>query len=188
MIQNMVNRIYQRKRFDKIKPVSKFEYEQKEVRHKLDIADIYIQIAEIKDALEKQDIKLEEKSVREKEETIISMVQEDRKSTSVDLEILKYQERMEAYDKGSVYESLRRLFSGEPTFPLTKEDVAETDEVNQKKLKQKRMTEEERMHKLIREVEEKGGIENASEEERADLQEILLEIKEVVAQNEPVVS
>lgn len=178
----MVNSIYKRKRFDKIKPVSRFEYEQKEIRSKLDIANLYVQLEEIKEALADQGIEVKEESTRKKEALLVLMVEEDRKSVETDLEILKYHERIEAYENGSIYESLRRLFRGYPTFPATKENI-DNEKPEEKKVEPKKrtQTEQERMEALIERVEAKGGVSKASKEEKEDLQAILLEIKSEMA-------
>ena len=116
MMQGLVDRIYKRKRFDKIKPITRYEYEQRDVRTKLDIADIYLKLEEISKSLATQNIDIQ--PVENKENLIVEIVDEDRRSMVLDLEEVKYKERMKAYEDGKLTERLRRLFSGDPVSPM----------------------------------------------------------------------
>lgn len=111
-MQNLVNKVYKPKQMDKFKKVSRFEFEQRDVRNKLDTADIYMQLNQIMEALEKQGIVVEE--IQNAEEQMIEMVIEDRKAVTVDLMDLEYYRRQLALEKGSLVEKARKLFFGPP--------------------------------------------------------------------------
>lgn len=116
-MQEIVSKIYQAKKLDKFKTVSRFQYEQRDIRNRLDVADLYIQLNQILDALEKQGIKVEEISKEEKEIMMQEMVREDRSSIQAQLLELEYLRRTESYKKGSVAEKMRRLIFGDPAIP-----------------------------------------------------------------------
>jgi len=118
-MQEIVSKIYQAKKLDKFRTVSRFQYEQRDVRNRLDVADLYIQLNQILDALEKQGIKVEEISKEEKEIMMQEMVREDRSSIQAQLLELEYLRRTESYKKGSVAEKMRRLIFGDPAIPNT---------------------------------------------------------------------
>ena len=118
-MQEIVSKIYQAKKLDKFKTVSRFQYEQRDIRNRLDVADLYIQLNQILDALEKQGIKVEEISKEEKEIMMQEMVREDRSSIQAQLLELEYLRRTESYKKGSVAEKMRRLIFGDPAVPET---------------------------------------------------------------------
>lgn len=182
MMQKMVNRIYRKKRFDKFKTVSRFEYEQRDVRTKLDIADIYIRLDMILNALEEKDIEVKE--LDNAEDVMVQMVKEDRLAAKVDIEEVKYQERVKAYEDGKIIEYIRRLFTGDPTSPLF--DAGEAAEYNEEKKsssnKEKEKSEErkpegERIEDMLISIKERGGVKEATKEEKEDLTNIMNEIK-----------
>lgn len=117
-MQNLVDKIYKGERRDKITPLSKFEFEQRDIRNKLDLADIYLQLEQIKTALAISNIVIEPFS--EQERAIVEMVQEDRKNFQVEMETLKYEKKMAGYKNGSLLERGRRMFYGIPQHPNAK--------------------------------------------------------------------
>lgn len=119
-MQHLVNKVYKGKTLDKLKTVSKFEYEQKDIRHKLDLADIYLQLNQIQEALSNHGVVVEQ--TEKQEEKIVEMVVEDRRAIDIELLELAYQRRMEAYEQGAVSEKLRRFFFGQPKAPVVYEE------------------------------------------------------------------
>ena len=114
-MQNLVNKIYAGDTKDRYRPLTRFEFEQRDVRNKLDLADIYIQLEQIKQLLADNNMTIEPFS--EQEAAIIEMVQEDRKTFAFEMETLEYERKMASYKKGSVKERIRRLLYGTPTSP-----------------------------------------------------------------------
>lgn len=114
-MQNLVNKIYKPKQMDKFKKVSRFEFEQRDIRQKLDTADIYLKIEEISAALHKQGIEIE--PVKDAEEQMVNMVIEDRKHINVSLMELEYLRRQNALAKGSLIEKARKVIFGAAVSP-----------------------------------------------------------------------
>ncbi len=114
-MQNLVNKIYAGDRKDRYRPLTRFEFEQRDVRNKLDLADIYIQLEQIKQLLAENNMTIEPFS--EQEAAIVEMVQEDRKTFAFEMETLEYERKMASYKNGSVKERIRRLLYGMPTPP-----------------------------------------------------------------------
>lgn len=192
-MQKMVDKLYKQKRLDKLRPVTQYEYKQREVRTRLDIADIYSRLLSVYEALEDSGIEINTEGAEEG--LLVDMVEEDLLSAEMDFEQKKYQERMEAYERGSVIEYIRRLFTGQPVVPLfdmdTEKPVKEIkvpEPINQaRKAKvdvDKKNAEEERILNLLKSVEDKGGTRHASKEEKEELKNILEEIKQVVETKE----
>lgn len=156
-MQQLVNKIYRPKMLDKVRPVSRFEYEQKDVRHKLDIADIYLQLGQIQAALEKQGITLEVPQLEEQEGKVVEMVLEDRKAIEIDLLELAYQRRIEAHDNGAVTEKMRRFLFGEPKAPIIYQDEIQVPVSNE--------TEKEEKYRKIMETINSGKTADYKEED-----------------------
>lgn len=114
-MQKLVDKVYKPKQMDKIRKVSRFEFEQRDVRNKLDVADIYLQLGQITDALEAKGIVLATNA--NNEEDMIQMVIEDRRAVSGDLTQLEYFRRQTALEKGSLIEKARKLFFGAAVSP-----------------------------------------------------------------------
>lgn len=111
-MQQLVNQVYKPKQLDKLKVVSRFEFEQRDVRHKLDMADVYLQLEQITKALEGQGLDLEE--IPNRDDVLIQMVKEDRKSTEIDLMDLEYSRRQNSLKNGSLVEKARSFIFGSP--------------------------------------------------------------------------
>lgn len=195
-MQKMVDKLYKQKRLDKLRPVTQYEYKQREVRTRLDIADIYSRLLSVYEALEDNGIAINTEGAEEA--LLVDMVEEDLLSAEMDFEQKKYQERMEAYERGSVIEYIRRLFTGQPVVPLfdmetekTVKEVKVPEPINQaRKAKvevDKKNEEEERILNLLKSVEAKGGTRHASKEEKEELKSVLEEIKQVVETKEELV-
>lgn len=194
-MQKMVDKLYKKRKLDKLKLVSQYEYKQREIRTRLDVADIYSRLINIYEALEQHGVEVSLDSTPE--DLLVDMVEEDLLSAEMDFEQKKYQERIEAYEKGSIVEYVRRLFTGEPVVPLF--DVETKETVENVKVPQsvniarqakadvdEQDTEEERIINLLKSVEKKGGPGKASKQERDELKSILEEIKIVVEQKSEV--
>ena len=196
IMQKMVDKIYKQRKLDKIRPVTQYEYQQREIRTRLDVADIYSRLINIYTALEESGIKIETDGTDET--LLVDMVEEDLLSAEIDFEQKKYEKRVEAYEKGSIIEYVRRLFTGQPIVPLFDMDTEESIEeikvpqsVNQaRKAKvevEKKNEEEERIVNLLKSVEKKGGVKNATKKEKDELKSVLEEIKQVVEMKEELV-
>lgn len=114
-MQKLVNEVYKAKQIDKLKKVSRFEFEQRDIRNKLDTADIYMKLEKITEALEKQGIAVAE--IDHAEEQMVEMVIEDRQRFAIDLMEFEYKRRQEALNKGSLVEKARKLIFGAAVSP-----------------------------------------------------------------------
>ena len=182
MMQGLVDRIYKRKRFDKIKPITRYEYEQRDVRTKLDIADIYLKLEEISKSLATQNIDIQ--PVENKENLIVEIVDEDRRSMVLDLEEVKYKERMKAYEDGKLTERLRRLFSGDPVSPMFQVEQEEPITFKQPTQKEGRVPEDQKIDDLLSSIEKNGGVNNATAKQKEELSTVIKEMKDVLQQTE----
>lgn len=174
-MQEIVSKIYQAKKLDKFRTVSRFQYEQRDVRNRLDVADLYIQLNQILDALEKQGIKVEEIPKEEKEIMMQEMVREDRSSIQAQLLELEYLRRTESYKKGSVSEKMRRLIFGDPAIPTTLTTEAKPSETKSADANVSAMSKKEQDERLamIAEAVKKKQTQNGSGEFDSMLSEIL---------------
>lgn len=196
-MQKMIDELYKKKKLDKITPVTQYEYKQREIRTRLDIADIYNRLIEVYAALEEKGIEINTGGAEN--DTLVSMVKEDLLSTEIDFAEKKYQERVEAYENGSIIEYIRRLFSGQPLVPLfdAEEDVLKRSKPKvSKKVNQKRQAkievdtkneEEDRILEILKSVEKRGGVAKATPDEKEELKTVLTEIKTILKDKEEIV-
>lgn len=133
-MQKLVNQIYVGKKIDKFKPVTRFEYEQRDIRQRLDMADVYTEIMNIQKALQTIGLEVEtEKTQKEHENYIIELVKEDRLDVKQELLELDYYNRLDNYNKGSLKEKIRVKLFGLPDFPNQELDDLKKNKKNKNK-------------------------------------------------------
>ena len=124
-MQELVNKIYSPKPLDSIAPISRLEFEQRDIRSKLDTADIYLKLTQMENALKEKGIALE--PIPEHEDTILDMVMEERKAFQIDWELQKRKMRQTPL-KARLLQNFKRKFYGLPS--LSKEDFSILSELS----------------------------------------------------------
>lgn len=124
-MQELVNKIYVPKPFDSVTPISRLEFEQRDIRSKLDTADIYLKLTQMENALKEKGIALE--PIPEHEDTILDMVMEERKAFQIDWELQKRKMRQTPL-KARLLQNFKRKFYGLPS--LSKEDFSILSELS----------------------------------------------------------
>lgn len=84
-MKNIIDRMYIKNSDNLFKNVNKFEYEVRELTNKKDTAELFIRVASILTALEKEGIKVEFPPENELEEMINETIEEDREQINVDI-------------------------------------------------------------------------------------------------------
>lgn len=84
-MKNIIERIYIKNSDNLFKNVNKFEYEVRELTNKKDTAELFIRVASILTALEKEGIKVELPPEDKLEEMINEAIEEDREQINVDI-------------------------------------------------------------------------------------------------------
>lgn len=84
-MKNIIERIYIKNSDNLFKNVNKFEYEVRELTNKKDTAELFIRVASILTALEKEGIKVEFPPEDKLEEMINEAIEEDREQINVDI-------------------------------------------------------------------------------------------------------
>ena len=115
-MQHLVDKLYTMKKTDKFKRISRFEFEQRDIRTKLDLADIYLQLEQIKITLKANKMDIPEFEQHEK--AILEMVEEERKEFSKDMEELKQKAKQE----GNAFSRYLKNIKA-PSFPAKKEKI-----------------------------------------------------------------
>ena len=124
--------------------VNKLEYEVRDLSTKADIAELFLQIKEIKDALSSNNIEINSMDALEREELIKEIIQEDKEQIMKDIGETLYQiNQKKALEKSSFLDGIRNW-------------------VNRKSLKHSSLSED------IKEF-----LENEDDEEKALYKEIL---------------
>lgn len=124
-MQELVNKIYSPKPLDSIAPISRLEFEQRDIRSKLDTADIYLKLTQMENALKENGIALE--PTPEHEDTILDMVLEERKAFQIDWELQKRKMRQTPL-KARLLQNFKRKLYGLPS--LSKEDFSILSELS----------------------------------------------------------
>ena len=124
-MQELVNKIYSPKPLDSIAPISRLEFEQRDIRSKLDTADIYLKLTQMENTLKEDGIALE--PIPEHEDTILDMVMEERKAFQIDWELQKRKMRQTPL-KARLLQNFKRKFYGLPS--LSKEDFSILSELS----------------------------------------------------------
>lgn len=84
-MKTIIERIYIKNSDNLFKNVNKFEYEVRELTNKKDTAELFIRVASILTALEKEGIKVEFPHEDKLEEMINEAIEEDREQINVDI-------------------------------------------------------------------------------------------------------
>lgn len=123
-VQDMVDKVFDRKLFDKFKPVTQYEYKQREGRHAIDTAQLNDEVMKLREALEEEGISVEEKATDE--EIITAMLMEEDKFET-QMKVNEYNERVTRYKEGSLLERVRIMFNGAPVKPhvIKEEELSE---------------------------------------------------------------
>lgn len=125
-IQGIVDRVHERSFWDKFKPVSQYEYKQREGRHSMDSAQLNDEVVKMREALEAAGIKVAEKAT---DAEIITAMLTEEQNFGKQMEVNEYNERVTRYNEGSLVERVRIMFNGAPTKPqvnpVTEEDFYE---------------------------------------------------------------
>lgn len=124
-VKSIVDKLYASKWEDKLVPVSQHKYKQQTLRTKVEIANLYLELYHIKQALEQADIPMHDLNGREEE--VEQMVFEDELAFETDLEKIKYDRREKAFAEQSTIEVIRRLLSGHPEDPYDPDEPLEED-------------------------------------------------------------
>ena len=124
-MQELVNKIYSPKPLDSIAPISRLEFEQRDIRSKLDTPDIYLKLTQMENTLKENGIALE--PIPEHEDTILDMVMEERKAFQIDWELQKRKMRQTPL-KARLLQNFKRKFYGLPS--LSKEDFSILSELS----------------------------------------------------------
>lgn len=84
-MKNIIDRMYIKNSDNLFKNVNKFEYEVRELTNKKDTAELFIRVASILTALEKEGIKVEFPPENQLEEMINQAIEEDREQINIDI-------------------------------------------------------------------------------------------------------
>lgn len=84
-MKNIIDRMYIKNSDNLFKNVNKFEYEVRELTNKKDTAELFIRVASILTALEKEGIKVEFPPENQLEEMINKAIEEDREQINIDI-------------------------------------------------------------------------------------------------------
>lgn len=84
-MKNIIDRMYIKNSDNLFKNVNKFEYEVRELTNKKDTAELFIRVASILTALEKEGIKVEFPPENQLEEMINEAIEADREQINVDI-------------------------------------------------------------------------------------------------------
>lgn len=100
-MQHLVERLYEGDFDDLRRTVSRFEYETREARNKLDIAELYIELNRIKGILKDAGIDIPKVDADEREKDLIIVTQEDHRNMEESLaESIQYNYMLEKEKKG----------------------------------------------------------------------------------------
>lgn len=92
--------------------VNKLEYEVRDLSTKADIAELFLQIKEIKDALKSSNIEVKAMDALEKEKLIKEIIQEDKEQIMKDIgETLYQMNQKKALEKSSFVGNIRNWFN-----------------------------------------------------------------------------
>ena len=95
-MRNIINSSYKPDLRDTRRSVNKLEYEVRDAATKADIAELFLKVKELEDALEKNEIEIEAMPAVEREEFIANLVKEDKEERMQDVFESIHQMRLEA--------------------------------------------------------------------------------------------
>lgn len=121
-IQNIVDNVFERSIFDRFKPVTQYEYKQREGRHMMDSAQLNDEVLKMREALEVAGIEVAEKAT---DAEIITAMLTEEKNFEHQMEVNNYNERVTRYKEGSLVERVRIMFNGAPEKPKVNPTVDE---------------------------------------------------------------
>lgn len=79
-MQHLVEEIYRGDFSDVGKTVSRYEFEMRDTRNKIDIGELYIELNLMKTALENAGIQLPQEPTAKREDNLVDILQEDRRN------------------------------------------------------------------------------------------------------------
>lgn len=127
-IQDIVDRIFERKTVDRIIPVTQYEYKQREGRHMMDTAQLNDEVTKLRKALVANDIEVAEEAT---DEEIITAMLTEEQNFQHQQDVNTYNERVVRYKEGSLVERVRIMFDGAPKKPQ-RNPLMDDDEYEEK--------------------------------------------------------
>lgn len=107
-MRDLIEQIYQPSLKDTRRKVNRYEYEMRDAAHKIDIAELYIQLNDLKKHLEKEGMVLPSKNAEEHDALVQRIVKEDRSRMNEDIaESLYDQGQAERNEKTGVFSNLK---------------------------------------------------------------------------------
>ena len=132
-MQHLVERLYEGDFDDLRKTVSRFEYETREARNKLDIAELYIELNRLKAVMKDAGIEVPKVDAQEREKDLIIVTQEDHKnmeetlSESIEYHYMTQKEKKGLFRKAKTW-GTRNLYVKSRVNKSVREMLDKTDE------------------------------------------------------------